>query len=230
MSEVSTLSFPEIYSSCFSFWLVKAMIMSVNWAGLLIVGAMVDESEVALFAVALRVANVVNFLLIGVNVVVTPKFARFWRDGRVDRIKDLALKSTAAISILAVPIVLVLVLFPKEFLGFFKEGYEAAAPLLVILVLSQFFNVITGSVNQLLSMCEMEHDLRNIVVLSGMVSLSLTLVLTFTWGVQGAAYACAISLLVQNVAAVFMVRQKLGFSMFGALHPQYWLSLAGLRR
>jgi|GEM_PF-4310804 len=230
-NEVSSVQFPDMYASCFSFWLVKAMIMSVNWAGLLIVGILVEDStHVALFAVAQRVANLVNFLLIGVNVVVTPKFARFWREERVDRIKDLALKSTAAISFFALPIVLLLVLFPEQFLSFFKEGYEAAAPLLVILVLSQFFNVITGSVNQLLSMCEMEHELRNIVVMSGIASLLLTLVLTYARGVEGAAIACALSLLIQNIAAVFVVRQKLGFSMFGALHPQYWLSLAGLRR
>ncbi len=218
---------PEVVSSCFSFWVVKAMIMSVNWAGVLVVGILVqDPAQIALFAVAQRIANLVNFLLVGVNVVVTPKFARYWRERQFDRIRDVALKSTAAISVAALPIVLVLVLLPETFLGIFKPAYVAAAPLLVILVLSQFFNVITGSVNQLLSMCEMEHDLRNIVVVSGVASIVLTVVLTSTLGVMGAAIASALALFIQNVAAVYIVKKKLGFSMFRALDVSYWFSLA----
>lgn len=227
----AVVEIPDVVASCFSFWIVKAMILSVNWAGILIVGILVaDAADSALFGVAQRVANLVNFLLIGVNVVVTPRFARFWREKKIDKIRDVALKSTAAISVAALPIVCVLVIFPKTFLGLFKPGYVDAAPLLVILVLSQFFNVLTGSVNQLLSMCEMEHDLRNIVVLSGFASLLLTALFTLFWGVMGAAVASAISLLLQNLAAVFVVRKKLGFSMFRALHINYLSSLAGLKR
>lgn len=227
----SKVEMPDVVSSCFSFWIVKAMILAVNWAGILIVGILVeDAAESALFGVAQRVANLVNFLLIGVNVVVTPRFARFWREQKLDKIRDVALKSTAAISLAALPIVCVLVFFPRTFLALFKPGYVDAAPLLVILVLSQFFNVLTGSVNQLLSMCEMEHDLRNIVVLSGLASILLTAVFTALWGVTGAALAAAISLLIQNLAAVFVVRKKLGFSMFRALHVNYLWSLAGLKR
>lgn len=53
---------------------------------------------------------------------------------------------------LAVPVLAFMVFFPEFLMGLFGEEYKVAAPLLQILAIGQFINVITGSVGYLLNM------------------------------------------------------------------------------
>lgn len=203
-------------SSCYALWAVSAMIVIVDFSGPVIAGAFADAADVAVLAVALRTANLINFILIGVDFVVAPKFAKYWANGDTAAIRNLALKSTACMYIGAVPLFVVISVFPSQIMSLFGSEFSRGGTLLVILAFSQFFNVITGSVNPLLAMCGFEHDLRRIVLTSGLLSVVLSVLLTRAYGVQGAAIATASALAVQNLYAVWMVKKRLGFSMFSA--------------
>lgn len=212
----SPVDLTGIAGRCSSVWIVNVMIQAVNWSGPLIAGLYVEASEVFALSASQRMANLVNFLLIGVNYVVTPRFARYWAEEKRDQMERLALKSTRYMTLLATPIIIFICLFPTQIIGLFGKAFISAAPLLVILSLSQFFNVMTGSVNGLLNMCGYERDLRNIALVSGTLSIALAFILTMNFGVIGTASATAISLVVQNCLAVRQVRKRLGFSMFSA--------------
>ena len=201
---------------CSSVWVVNVMIQIVNWSGPLIAGIYVEASEIFALSASQRMANLVNFLLIGVNYVVTPRFARYWAEGEHDQMKRLALKSTRYMTLLATPLIIIICLFPTHIIGLFGKSFQSAAPLLIILSLSQYFNVMTGSVNGLLNMCGYERDLRNIALISGTFTILLSIVLTMHFGVIGTASATAIALVLQNCLAVYRVKKRLGFSMFSA--------------
>jgi O-antigen/teichoic acid export membrane protein len=117
----------------------------------------------------------------------------------------------------AVPVAAGIALFPRQIMSAFGAEFSDGAMLLVILSLGQLVNVISGSVNALLSMCGFESDLRNILLTSGGFAILLSVVLTRTYGVQGTAIATAVALVVQNIYAVWIVKKRLGFSMFSAI-------------
>jgi len=153
-----------------------------------------------------------SFVLIAVNLVVAPKFAKAFADGRQGEVNHLSRLSSRLMLLMAVPVLLVMLLFPKFLMGLFGEGYVVAAPLLQIMAVGQFVNVFTGSVGYLLTMTSHEKDLRNVVLFSGPLAVVLAFVLTKEYGLMGAAYATAISIATQNLLAVYMVKKRLGFN------------------
>ena len=192
------------------------MILVVNWSGQLVAGMFADAADVAIFSVAQRTANLVNFILIGVNFVVTPRFAKLWSANDLESLRELAIKSTAWMTLVAVPLLVAIAVVPSHIMGLFGSEFRSGGILLTILAVGQAFNVMTGSVNALLNMCGFESDLRNIVVVSGMLAIALAVVMTMTWGVLGTSLAVAFTLVFQNTLAVAVVKRRLGFSMFSA--------------
>lgn len=98
-------------------------------------------------------------------------------------------------------------LFGKEFI--------AAAPLLITLSLGQLINVATGSVGFLLLMSGHEKTMKYITIVSGVISIALLIVLSQSHGVLGAAWAIAVGLAIQNLAALYFVKRYLGFFPVG---------------
>ena len=215
---------PRLASSCLSLWLINTMIMSVNWSVQLIAGVYLSSGDGAVLAVAQRTANLVNFILIGVNFVVTPRFSSYWAKQDVVALRNLAIQSTRAMSLVALPIMLVIGLMPNQIMSWFGREFFGSGMLLLILATGQLFNVTTGSVNALLNMCGFDRDLRNIVLVSGSLTIVLSWLLTRTYGATGCAVAMATALILQNALAVHRVRRRLGFSMLEAIVPRRFMS------
>lgn len=207
------IGFPvELRSSLYPLFIVSVMTLSVQWAGQFATARYLDSSEIAFFASAQRTALLASFVLIAVNLVVAPKFARAFAKGDYNDVNSLSLLSSRLMVAMALPVLLFMFLFPEFLMSLFGEEYVIAAPLLQIMAIGQFINVITGSVGYLLTMTNHEKDFRNVVLFSGPLAIVLAFVLTNEFGLIGAAYATAISLATQNLLAVVMVKKRLGFN------------------
>lgn len=203
---------PELKSSLSSLFVAMLMGMCVEWAGQFATAKYLSSSDVAFFASAQRTATLAAFVLIAVNLVVAPKFAKAFAKGDSSEVNHLSLLSSRLMIALAVPVLAFMVFFPEFLMGLFGEEYKVAAPLLQILAIGQFINVITGSVGYLLNMTGHEKDMRNVVLFSGPLAIALAFGLTSQFGLMGAAYATAISVATQNLLAVWMVKKRLGFN------------------
>ena len=202
----------ELWQSAKSNWLITMMGQTVQWIGPLITGMWLMAEDVAYLSVAMRIAMLTSFILMAINLVVAPKFAAFHACNDMQGLRSTALFSVRLLVLSAVPIVSFMFIFPAFLMGLFGEDFVSAAGLLQILVLGQFINVVTGSVGYLLTMTGYERDLRNITLVSGIMAVTLTLLLTKHYGVTGCAIATATSLAFQNLAAVYFVKKRLGFN------------------
>lgn len=203
---------PELKTSLSSLFVVMLMGQCTMWAGQFATAKYLSSSEVAFFASAQRTATLASFVLIAVNVVVAPKFAQAFAKGNQLKVNKLSLLSSRLMIALAIPVLAFMIFFPEFLMGLFGEEYKVAAPLLQILAVGQFINVITGSVGYLLNMTGHEKDMCNVVLFSGPLAIALAFGLTSQFGLMGAAYATAISVATQNLLAVWMVKKRLGFN------------------
>lgn len=183
----------------------------MQWSGILIAGAMLPAEDVALLTAAQRTAMLTSFVLMVVNMVVAPRYARLWKEGNIERIQYLAKWSTRGMIAMVLPVVAVMWIWPEKVMGLFGEGFEEAAVLLMILAVGQFVNVATGSVGYLLNMSGYERDFNRVTILSGPMTIALVVTLTSYYGVVGSAVATALGVAVQNIFAAYRVRQRLGF-------------------
>lgn len=202
----------DFIKSSHPLFVVNLLGLLVQWSGVLIVGAFVSEEDAALFTVAQKIAMLTSFVLIAVNLVVAPRFAASFASGNLKELKETAHFCSRLMLISATPVLVIMLLIPSFFLGLFGEEYKQAANLLQILVVGQFVNVATGSVGYLLNMTGHEKDMRNVVLFSGPLAISMGLILTPIYGATGAAVATSLAVSSQNLLALIKVKKLLGFN------------------
>lgn len=200
-----------IYKICMPLWGVTLMANLAQWGGVFVAGAMLPPSDVAIMAIANRVTLIVSFILIATNMVVAPKFAALFRQGKLDELRRLAQQSLRLVFLVSAPIFAVLLLWPDFVMGIFGAQYIKGSLILQILLIGQLVNALTGSVNLLLNMSGHERDSRNIAFISTPLMLISAVALTSQYGLQGTALAFSLGLVFQNVACAYVVRKRLGF-------------------
>ena len=201
--------------SATNLWVASTMTLAVQWSGILIAGMYVSSSDIAYLSVAQRTAMLTSLILIAVNMVIAPRYARLWKQGDLTAIQKLSKWSTRGMVALALPILAVMVIFPELIMGLFGDGFSEAGILLAIMAVGQFINVATGSVGYLLTMSGHEKDFRRVTFFAGPLTVILSYFLIMEYGVLGAAIATAIGLSLQNLLALAMVRKRLGFWPIG---------------
>ena len=212
-SETDKPILPDYFwKSNYALWTFVIFQLAMQWGGQFIAGMYCPQSDLARLAVAQRTSMLISFILIAINLISSPRFASLYKQGKQADLKRYAINSTRVMTIFATPIVMLMVFFPKFVMSFFGTGFAAGAPMLVVLALGQYINVITGSVTQLLMMSGHEKDTRNVQIFVGVVCITLNFVLIKTNGAFGAAVATAVSVALQNLIFVGMVKKRLGFN------------------
>ena len=205
----------DLWIASSNLWVATCMILLVQWVGILIAGSYLEAQDLAYLLAAQRTANLTSFVLLVVNMVVAPRYAKLWHEGKTGEIQKLAKWSTRAMLALAIPVVSLMIILPEFVMRLFGEGYEEGAILLAIMAVGQFVNVATGSVGYLLNMSGHERDFRRVTFFAGPLAIVLSFILIPEYGAKGAAMATAVGLSVQNIGALFMVRRRLGFWPLG---------------
>jgi O-antigen/teichoic acid export membrane protein len=191
------------------FW-VSALQLVIAWASTLSLGFWASAADVGTFGVANRTATLTSFVLIAINSIAAPKFAALYRLGDMATLGRIARNSTKLMAGLAAPVLATVVIFPRQVLGLFGDGFSGSPQVLSILALGQFVNVITGSVGYLLTMCGYERLQRNNFALCAALSVALNVLLVPRMGAMGAAIATSTTLAVQMLIAAAIVWRKLG--------------------
>ncbi|MCG9697099.1 oligosaccharide flippase family protein [Shewanella sp. Isolate11] len=207
-----SISLRDIRNSAMPNWVITIMLHIVQWSAPIFIGVYLVAEQAAYFSVAQRVAMLSSFVLMAVNLVVAPKFAAFWNKGDIEGIRTTALFSVRLLILSAMPIVLLMLIFPDFLMGLFGDEFKKGSTLLQILVIGQTVNVLTGPVGYLLTMSGNERDLRFSVLVSGFGVLFLVPIFTFFYGAIGAAFVTAFFVSIQNLLAVVFVKKRLGFN------------------
>ncbi len=182
--------------------------------GILLLGWMSTDGQVAAMQVAERGAILVVLSLTVVNLVIGPHITQVHRSGDPGKLRDLSRHSARMALAVALPIALPLMFFGEPILSavFGAEYAEIATLPLAILAFGQLINVGFGSVGMLLTMSGFERDtlLGQLTALIVNVVAAATLIPPF--GAVGAALAAALGLVVWNVVLAVLVTRRLKIS------------------
>ena len=186
---------------------------------IIMLGVIRSDEEVGVYRVVVQVATLVVFGLQAINQVLQPYFARLHVQGEHERLQRLVTYSARVILLLALPPVLVMVASGGPLLEFlFGAEYRLGALALAILALGQLANAAMGSVGMLLNMTGHERDTLRGVAIAAATNVVLNLVLIPPFGLEGAAAATAVTLLIWNFILWYSVHRRLGLES-SALGP-----------
>jgi O-antigen/teichoic acid export membrane protein len=169
------------------------------------------DAQVGIYRVASQLAAVVIFGMQAIAAIQGPHIANLFAKGEMKKLQHMITRSTQAILMIAVPVVIVIALFGTAIIRtLYGTAYEAAYVPLVILCLGQLFNASMGSVASLLNMTGHERDTTKSVLVGALVNVTLNLILVPLWGMNGAAIATATTLVVWNVIMWHKARSRVG--------------------
>lgn len=190
------------------------------WAPQIFIGIFGRMEDAAIFNAALRSANVVGIVLAGFNSLVFPRFAALHSKNRLDELRATVFLVTRAITISCIPILFAIFALAGTVLGLFRNDFDAAVPILQILILGQLVNVITGPVGGLLMMTGHERAAFRCTVHSLIVMLVTQGTLVPLWGLWGAAVSQILTLMAYMISMTWTCSTVLGFAPVNAFYTR----------
>jgi O-antigen/teichoic acid export membrane protein len=187
----------------------------VVWAPVLLLGAFSTGDQVALFAVAQRIAAMVTVVVAIQLSYMTPAMARFFSTRSIpDLNRYLRRGVTWSVSLVILPAVVILCFSEQVLRLLFGDAFSAAASTLVILVVSALLTVVGGHVNALMILCNLEKQLFVLTVCVALMWLSLGSWLIQEYGSMGAAFATLVGSVMSVIAGASLLWQLQGIKSF----------------
>lgn len=213
------LDFQQGFAGWSSLLVMDSANMLVATGGVVIASAFLASAEVAQFGAANSLSAALGLILISVNLVVAPRFAKLYHQGEIARLKYLAQWATLISVLCALPVLVIMLLFSDTLMALFGDDFAQAGFVLLLLLVGQAVNACTGPVVFLLKMSGHERDLKNITLFTSLLALILHPLLASQLGLTGAALATSGTIVVNNLIAYALVVKRLGFHTF-SLRPQ----------
>lgn len=176
----------------------------------LVIGALADARAAGLYALAWRIALVLNLLVVAIAAMAAPRFAALHARGEDSAIADEASRAVKIVMALGLPVLIVLFSFPATALSLLGEGFGDGAAILRVLLIGQLAAMVSVATPDLLGMTGHVGQLRRINGLSIAVLFVTLVMLTSVAGAFGAAIAVSLTLALNAVTASLMARRIIG--------------------
>ncbi|PVX73186.1 O-antigen/teichoic acid export membrane protein [Paraburkholderia unamae] len=189
----------------------------ITSAPAIVLGIVASSRETGLFALAWRLALVVNLLISGVTGMAAPKFASLHAHDDRRGLERSAAQAAGLVLLLALPVTVCMLLVPEHLLHLFGPGFGGGAPALRVLALGQLAAACFTAMPELLGMTAHTSVLYRINVCSVAVLLVGLAVLAPVGGSVGAAAAASLAIAVNGALAAWVAHRLLGVAPLALL-------------
>jgi O-antigen/teichoic acid export membrane protein len=208
---VHTIPRRTILSISLPMFMTATMMFLIAETGVIMLGMFRSEAEVGYYAIAVKFATITAFVLHAVNTMAGPKFSELFHLNKLDELFHVAKKSSKLIFFTTLPLLVGLLVLGKPILSIvFGREFSIAYPALVLLVLGQFVNVISGSSGIFMNMTGNQIVFRNIMIIAAGLNIGLNFLLTPHLGMNGTAIAAMASFWFSNISTLAYMKLKFG--------------------
>jgi O-antigen/teichoic acid export membrane protein len=172
--------------------------MALVWLDVLLVGYFISLRMAGIYGVASRYLVAITFCLIAVGGTINPQVSRLLSLGRLTEFRRLYQTATGWIMAITWPTALMLAVFSPLLMRLFGREFVVGHTALTILALSMLFVTATGNNLGILIVSGRTATTLWIGMLSLALNIGLNLWLIPRIGINGAAIAWAVSLIVSN--------------------------------
>lgn len=167
-----------------------------------------DFDQIAYYSVSVKLAMVTALALMSVNIVIAPRIAEIYEKKEFQSLQQLIKHSTRIIFFISICVLSILFFFSEEILNLFGEGYVVAKNALITLLAAQFFNAFSGPGAIYLNMTGRQKILNKILIAGLAVNITLNFYLIPAYGINGAASATLVSLIIWNSITALLIFSK----------------------
>jgi len=178
--------------------------------GVIMLGSLVGPEAAGVYDVARRMAMLVSFVLVAVNMPLGPVVASLHARGEIERLQRVLVRSARAAAAASCIIAFALSALGPWILRLFGEAFTVGLPVLTVLCVGEILSAAAGSVGLVLNMTGHERATVKGIGVAAVSNVLLNAVLIPKWGVLGAAFAGAASTAVWNTLLIISVWRQLG--------------------
>lgn len=187
----------------------------LEWADVILVGALTSAEAAGVYAVVTRCARAGEVVQQAARVAVGPQVSAALARGAVREASEIYGLVTAAMIWMAWPFFIVLAVFSDSVLTIFGEGFAEGATALTVLSVAMALATAAGTVQTILLMGGRSSWQLGDKAAALAVNLVLDLVLVPGWGIEGAAVAWAVTILLDTALVVYQVQWLMGLRPAG---------------
>lgn len=208
---------PALLKPGLSLFTLEVTRLLITTAPAMVLGFVATNRDAGLFALTWRMALIINMLISGATGLAMPKIAELYARGDTRALEKNASQVIGLVVCLALPVTVVLLLFPVQLLALFGRGYDQGATTLSILVIGQFMAACFTALPEMLGMTVHIRALYKINIYTLAALLIGLTVLVPLGGSAGAALATSLAIVVNGATAAWMAHRLLGVAPLARL-------------
>jgi len=187
----------------------------LEWADVLIVGVLTSPAEAGVYAVVTRCVRAGEVVQQAARIAVGPQISSALARRAHDEARQIYGLVTAAMIWLAWPFFLMLAIFGDTVLDVFGPGFDDGAVSLAVLAGAMAFSTAAGTVQTILLMGGRSSWQLADKTFALVLNLVLNLALVPLWGIEGAAVAWAVTIVLDTLVVVWQVQRLMGIRPAG---------------
>lgn len=175
------------------------MLLLLSQSGIWVLRVFRTSPEVALYGTALRLAALTAVPLNVIHAITAPTIAELFQKEQEKKLEFILRGLATLATIPAVSTLLIFFVAGADILGLiYGDFYRAGAPALIIMTVGSVASVAAGSCGQSLIMSGHQKSLMIASMVSGLLTLTIELIVVQRYGILGVATAMAIGILFKN--------------------------------
>ena len=204
------LNFKKSFTNSFSVMLTDLLGFLVFWLPSFILFSFATTETTAQFQIALRICFVAALPLVVINSISSPIIALYIKRNLNSKLSELLQVSSLFGTILTIVLILFLLIFKDMIFSMYGDGYFVETSVLMLLLIGQFINVITGSVGLtlMLSGNGWVHCINSMIAI--ILSVIMAIFIMPQNLIIGAAISTSLAIIIKNLLGVLYVHRIFG--------------------
>ena len=198
---------------------IEGFIFLLTNSDTVVTGLFLAPAEVAVYFAASKTMALVQFVYFSVKAATAPHFSALYANDDRDGLAKFSGQSVRWVFWPSLFVGLVALLLGDFLLGMFGEGFTAGYGVMVILFFGIMCKASVGPGEVLLTMAGEQALCVKLYVVALAANIGLNVALIPLYGIQGAAYAAALAMLVEAILLHVAVRHRLGITLFAFARP-----------
>jgi len=219
--------FKKLMRYSFPIFLVGFSYLLLNQTSKVIIGVCDSSESVGIYNAAISISVLIIIFLNCVDAVFAPVISELYTRKRMGDLRQLVKTSTRWIFTSCIPVCVATIIFSKDMMSLFGEGYITGYFVLIVLVIGYTVSSITGSVAYILQMAgKQDVEFFNMLAIVAL-NIFLNFLLVVKYGLLGAGIATSLSIALLNIVRLIEVRYYFNIHPYDVKYVKPILAIFG---
>ena len=214
------ISYSDLLKKSLPISITHLILFSLQSISVIILGLFAEIWKIGAYEIAFKISLIINVVFFAINGIAMPKYAEAFSKNNYHDLSLISKYSLRIAILVSVPIFLFIIYFATNILNIFGNDAIYAKSTLIILCVAQLFDILTGSVQQILQMSNNEKFFRNLIIFSFLVNICLNFILIPKYGINGAASAFLITIILWKIIGIKRIKNKFNFWTFSIYYSK----------